>query len=150
MEIYELLLSKKLEAIEVNKDTLFKAIIQTRLFGKLSNKIKFIYKKKDIKSEIRIKIVVNSKDPVDYAPTIVIMKGARGVKSVLKIEVLNLAKNPHVLISPNMEILDNDIEASHSLTIRQLDQNEIKYLMSRGLTLKQTEKLLIQAFINDL
>ena len=138
MEPIELQLSKKFESLEVYKDSSFRTLVQTNDFGKVLNRLSIVHKKPGIRSEFRIKIVVNSKDPVEFTPTIIINKGANGVKSKLKIEVLNLVKNPHILISPNMEILDNEIEASHSLTIRQPDQNEIKYLMSRGLTLKQS------------
>ncbi len=150
MEDISLDLTKNIQEIEVNKDSLFRAVFQSNLNGKLKRVITITHTKKNIESEFRIKFIVNSKDPVEFIPTIIIKKGATGVKSKLKIEVLNLTNNPHILISPNMEILDNDVEASHSLAIRQVDSNELKYLMSRGLEKSQSTRLLIQAFINDL
>ena len=47
---------------------------------------------------------------------------------------------------PNLEILADDVKASHGATVGQLDENELFYLQSRGLPKKEAHKLLVQAF----
>ncbi len=57
----------------------------------------------------------------------------------------NLAK---AVSRPELEILTNDVKASHGATIGQLSAEEIFYLRSRGLTKNKSEKLLLSAFLN--
>ena len=51
---------------------------------------------------------------------------------------------------PELEIYADDVKCSHGSTSGNLDENSIYYLMTRGLTKKESTKLLINGFLNDI
>ncbi len=51
---------------------------------------------------------------------------------------------------PNLEIRNHDVKCSHGSTVSQLDTDQIFYLMSRGMTRKNAELMLIRGFFDDL
>ncbi|MBI4545965.1 MAG: Fe-S cluster assembly protein SufD [Gemmatimonadetes bacterium] len=50
---------------------------------------------------------------------------------------------------PNLEIEADDVRCSHAATVGQLDQEELFYLMSRGLSRKAAERLVIFGFFAE-
>lgn len=75
---------------------------------------------------------------------------AQFTNSYLTENVLLLSKNAEVKANPNLEILNNEVKASHSATVSRLDEQMIYYLTSRGLTENQAKKLLIKGFFSSL
>lgn len=63
-------------------------------------------------------------------------------KGLLLDEVSNLSANPL------LEIDDFDVVANHGASIGAIDEDELYYLMSRGLTKEESEKLIVAGFIN--
>ncbi|WP_292656192.1 SufD family Fe-S cluster assembly protein [Nitratifractor sp.] len=51
---------------------------------------------------------------------------------------------------PQLEIYIDDLEASHGSTTGQLDEAQLFYLRSRGITKEEARKMLILAFANEL
>ncbi|GAB4231989.1 MAG: Fe-S cluster assembly protein SufD [Chlamydiales bacterium] len=51
---------------------------------------------------------------------------------------------------PKLQINADDVKASHGATIGQLDQEQIHYMKTRGLTEKQASILLMQGFCKDI
>ena len=47
---------------------------------------------------------------------------------------------------PTLEINANDVKASHGATVGQLDEEEIFYLMSRGISKSAAKKLIINGY----
>ncbi len=65
-------------------------------------------------------------------------------------KIINL-KNGKSNILPNLIVDSDDIEASHSAYIGTFDENKKFYMMSRGLSEKESDDLLIKAFLlNDM
>ncbi len=50
---------------------------------------------------------------------------------------------------PNLEIEADDVRCSHGATIGQADETQVFYLMSRGLTRTQAERLLVFGFFDE-
>jgi Fe-S cluster assembly protein SufD len=50
---------------------------------------------------------------------------------------------------PNLEIEADDVRCSHGATVGQLDQEHLFYLMSRGLTRTQAERLVVLGFLGE-
>ena len=51
-------------------------------------------------------------------------------------------------IEPNMYIDEFDVDARHAATIGKFSKDEIFYLMTKGISYKECEKLLIEGFLN--
>ena len=50
---------------------------------------------------------------------------------------------------PQLEIYADDVKCSHGCTIGQLDENALFYFQSRGIPIKESKALLLQAFAAD-
>lgn len=71
------------------------------------------------------------------------------VKAILKQKAKGLILDETSKISANpwLEINEHDCLASHGASIGAIDDQELYYLMSRGLTKEESEKLIINGFI---
>ena len=58
-----------------------------------------------------------------------------------------LAKKAQLHANPLLLIDEFDVEASHGAAIGKIDDEQLYYLMSRGLTLQEAEKLIISGFL---
>lgn len=71
-----------------------------------------------------------------------IVKGAFASESHQETRVLTMGKDHRALAIPILYIDENDVKASHALTIGQPDAEQLYYLQSRGLSTKQAVGLL--------
>lgn len=63
---------------------------------------------------------------------------------------LLLSEKAEVDTKPQLEIFADDVKATHGATIGQLNQDEVFYLQSRGLSKERASALLSQSFLIDL
>jgi Fe-S cluster assembly protein SufD len=63
----------------------------------------------------------------------------------------NLLMSPHARADslPNLEIEADDVKCSHAATVGQLDEEMLFYLMARGLTREQAERLVVLGFLGE-
>ncbi len=87
---------------------------------------------------------------VDYFGQIYIDQKAAQTKSFLKEQSLILGKNTYNRSRPILEIFNHQVKASHSASSSRLSQNDLFYLMSRGLKKLEAEKILETAFFNKI
>lgn len=80
----------------------------------------------------------------------IILKGAKGTDLKQKNKGLILDEKSQIAASPWLEIGEHDCLASHGASIGAIDDDELYYLMSRGLTKEQSEKLIVGGFMNPL
>lgn len=66
-----------------------------------------------------------------------------------KIKVININKGK-TISKPNMYIKTNKIIADHQNTISNINEEELFYLMSKGITKELAEKLIINGFITNI
>ena len=59
---------------------------------------------------------------------------------------LLLSRDAFAKSLPNLEIFADDVKASHGATLSQLDEEEVFYLRSRGMSKKEAETLLLDGF----
>ena len=50
---------------------------------------------------------------------------------------------------PELEIFADDVSCSHGATIGELNQDQLFYLLSRGLPLIEARQILIRAYLNE-
>ena len=51
---------------------------------------------------------------------------------------------------PGLEILANDVKCSHGATTGQIDENELFYLLARGIDKPTAQKLLVFGFFEEI
>lgn len=71
-----------------------------------------------------------------------ILKGCHQAQSHQATRILTLGKGHTAKAIPLLLIDENDVKASHALTVGQPDEDQLYYLQSRGLTMKQAMGLL--------
>jgi Fe-S cluster assembly protein SufD len=62
---------------------------------------------------------------------------------------LLLSKSAHADSIPGLEILANDVRCTHGATLGQVDREQLFYLMARGLTRAEAERLIVRGFFQD-
>ncbi len=80
---------------------------------------------------------------------IIIDKRAFVTDSYLQEDLLLLSDQVNVKAEPNLEILNNDVRASHGATLGTVDDSQLYYLRSRGLTKRQAEKIIEKGFLRS-
>jgi Fe-S cluster assembly protein SufD len=63
---------------------------------------------------------------------------------------LLLSESAHADSIPGLEIMANDVRCTHGATIGRVDRNELFYLMTRGLTRAEAERLIVRGFFQDI
>jgi Fe-S cluster assembly protein SufD len=62
---------------------------------------------------------------------------------------LLLSKTAHADSIPGLEILANDVRCTHGATLGQVDREQLFYLMARGLSRSEAERLIVRGFFQD-
>jgi Fe-S cluster assembly protein SufD len=62
---------------------------------------------------------------------------------------LLLSREAHADSIPGLEILANDVRCTHGATLGQVDREQLFYLMSRGLSRPEAERLIVRGFFQD-
>jgi Fe-S cluster assembly protein SufD len=63
---------------------------------------------------------------------------------------LLLSDRAHADSIPGLEILANDVRCTHGATVGQVDREQLFYLMARGLSRAEAERLIVRGFFADI
>jgi len=101
------------------------------------------------KSYQLIKNVLNNNSKAVYQGKIFVNSKAQKTDGYQLSKALLLNENTDFYAKPELEIYADDVKCSHGSTSGNLDEDALFYLMSRGLSYKQSKKLLINGFLLD-
>jgi Fe-S cluster assembly protein SufD len=76
-------------------------------------------------------------------------EGAQKTNAYQENRNLLLSKTAHADSIPGLEILANDVRCTHGATLGQVDREQLFYLMTRGLTQAEAERLIVRGFFQD-
>src|SRR5436305_5503823 len=62
---------------------------------------------------------------------------------------LILSEKAHAVPIPGLEILANDVRCTHGATVGRVDREQLFYLMARGLSRSEAERLIVRGFFQD-
>lgn len=102
------------------------------------------------RSDLYCKAVASDSARSVYYGYIRVAEGAQKTDAYQTNRNLLLSKNARVDSVPNLEIKANDVKCSHGSSTGQVGAEEMFYLLSRGLTKDQAERLLVEGFLTDL
>lgn len=102
------------------------------------------------RSRVHIKTIALDEANIVFKGLINIEKKAQFSDAYLKNDNLVLSKDAHVESSPQLEIKADDVKASHGVTISNLSDTELHYIMSRGINYNNARRLMIFGFVNSL
>lgn len=115
----------------------------------LSMDVEVIHERPKTKAEVILKSVVLGEAKVNIRGSVKINKGARGSEDLLRENVLLLGEKARGETYPYLEIEENDVVAKHGATVGRLGEEPLFYLMSRGLSEKAAQSLLVRGFLAE-
>ena len=79
-----------------------------------------------------------------------ITEHAKGADSYLLAKGIMLSPKARAEIYPHLEILTDEVKASHGSSVGRIDQKQLFYLQSRGMEKEDAEKVVLAGFFRDI
>ncbi|MER3501684.1 MAG: Fe-S cluster assembly protein SufD [Candidatus Fervidibacterota bacterium] len=99
------------------------------------------------RSDLLFKVVLMDRASSIYRGLIKVHKGAQGTDAYQANRNLLLSPRARADSMPLLEIEANEVRCTHGATIGRVDEQQLFYLMSRGLSRRQAEKLIVDGFL---
>ncbi|HYM80444.1 MAG TPA: Fe-S cluster assembly protein SufD [Candidatus Limnocylindria bacterium] len=97
-------------------------------------------------SDLLIKGALKDRARSIYQGLIQVSEGAQRTDAYQANRNLLLSSKARADSIPGLEILANDVRCTHGATIGQVDEEQMFYLMARGLTRLQSQRLIVEGF----
>lgn len=91
--------------------------------------------------------VVFDQAAVTFRGLIDIRKGAKNAKAFLRADALLLGDKAKADLIPSLTIKENEVQAGHGATVGRINDEQLFYLMSRGLSKEKAVELLVHGFL---
>ena len=99
-------------------------------------------------SNINNWLISTDNSKLSYTVTGKIVKGMERSKCHQSNKGIMLADNSEIMVEPKLLIDEYDVEASHGAAIGQMDELQLYYLLSRGLSVQEAKSLIITGYTN--
>jgi Fe-S cluster assembly protein SufD len=76
-------------------------------------------------------------------------EGAQRTDAFQENRNLLLSKRAHADSIPGLEILANDVRCTHAATVSQVDRELLFFLMARGFSRPEAERIIVAGFFTD-
>lgn len=94
--------------------------------------------------------ILSGKSHGAFSGNILVSRGVRGVDASQLSKTLLLSPKARIFTKPELEIDADDVRCSHGATVGQLEEEEIFYLMARGIPRELARRLLSLAFAREI
>ncbi len=101
------------------------------------------------KANVILKAAMFDESALDFSGNLVINKKADKADTYLASHALILSDKAAAKAIPALEIEADDVKAGHAATMGKIDQENLYYLMSRGLDENESGKICIEAFFES-
>ncbi|HLA82808.1 MAG TPA: SufD family Fe-S cluster assembly protein, partial [Thermoleophilia bacterium] len=85
-----------------------------------------------------------------YRGLLKVYPGATGVKSFVRCDALMIGDDSRSDTYPTMEVDEEDVTIGHEATVSKVGDEQLFYLMSRGLTETEATTLIVNGFIEPI
>ncbi len=109
----------------------------------------FVFDTPNKQQHYLMKAVVEDGGLLELYGKIKVMQTAVGTDTFLRQRVLLLGEKSRAVVVPELEIQTNEVKAGHAASIGRIDEEQLFYLMSRGLSKSEATKLLVKAFLDE-
>jgi Fe-S cluster assembly protein SufD len=101
-------------------------------------------------SDFAFKGALRDTASVVWRGMIKVEKNAQRTNAYQENRNLLLSERAHADSIPGLEIEANDVRCTHGATVGQVDRDQLFYLMARGLSRAEAERLIVRGFFTDL
>lgn len=109
--------------------------------------ITIIHAARSTTADTFIRAVAEESSSANINGKIIVQKGAQQTNSFLTENVLLVGKKARATAVPDLEIEADDVKCSHAATVGKIDEEQLFYLMSRGISRNKATKLIIDGFL---
>lgn len=109
-----------------------------------------IHSAPNTKGKVIVKSVMKDKSQSLFKGMIKINKDAKSAESYLAGHAILLDKGAKSDAIPGLEIESNEVKATHSASVSQIDEKQIFYLMSRGLSKELAKREIVGGFLEPI
>lgn len=109
-----------------------------------------IHHGQNTRGRVLSKSVMKDKSKSLFKGMIKIEKSANSAESFLAGHAILLDKGAKSDTIPGLEIETNEVRATHSASVAQIDENQIFYLMCRGLSNEEAKREIVSGFLEPL
>ncbi|MDP2721045.1 MAG: SufD family Fe-S cluster assembly protein [bacterium] len=102
----------------------------------------------DTSSDTLIKSVLTDRAVGSFYGLVSIKKGAKNTDTFFREDALLLSDTAKAEAIPSLEIDENEVKAGHASTVGPVDEEQLFYLMSRGITLEEAKRLVVRGFLS--
>jgi Fe-S cluster assembly protein SufD len=103
----------------------------------------------DCESDFAFKGALREHATAVWRGMIRVEKDAQKTNAYQECRNLMLSPTTHAVPIPGLEILANDVRCTHGATIGRVDREQLFYLMARGLSRPEAERLIVRGFFQD-
>ncbi len=121
--------------------------IGTQSFDVTSN---LVHRGPHSRGRVLVKSVLKDTSKSLFKGMIKIGKEGRGTESYLAGHAILLDRGAKSDAIPGLEIETNEVKATHSASVAQMDENQIYYLMTRGLSREGSKREIVAGFLEPL
>jgi Fe-S cluster assembly protein SufB len=101
-------------------------------------------------SKITSKSISKAGGRTSYRGLLQVEKGATGVKAKVVCDALLLDETSRSDTYPTMRVSEQNTQIEHEATVSKIGEEQLFYLMSRGLTSVQAEAMIVNGFIEPI
>lgn len=114
--------------------------------GRVGASLRFIHDEARVKSRISICVLASGDARVRVDALLKIGSGAKATDAWL--DILTIVRDgAQVDAAPELEIACDDVRAGHALRTRTVSDEELFYLMSRGIEREEAERLVVEGLV---
>jgi len=111
---------------------------------------KFTLQANAVQANVHLISIVQENNEIQHRGTIQIPPHFTQIESHLLEEHVMLGDHIQICAQPVLQIASHDVRASHGAKIERLDEEKLLYMMSRGLSRQQSQKLILNGYITHI
>lgn len=101
-------------------------------------------------SKIDSKSISKGSGRTSYRGLLKVIKGAKNAKSKVMCNALMLNKNSRSDTYPTIDVKEKDVTMEHEATVSKIGEEQLYYLMSRGLSEQEASAMIVNGFIEPI
>ncbi len=114
---------------------------------KYVNNVRVVHKGKDTRANVFACGVAIDKSFIDFSGMLRVEHGAKRTRTFFRANLMILSQQAAAHTFPGLEIEENDIlQGGHAATVGKVNEEQMFYLMSRGLDETTSKRLVIRGF----
>ncbi|KKW10526.1 MAG: SufBD protein [Parcubacteria group bacterium GW2011_GWA2_49_9] len=127
---------------------LFCAFLANKHTYRLETEI--IHTAKNTFSRTLVKGVLDGAAVLNYEGDVIVRKGAKQADADLMVNTLMLSPLARAHTLPKLHVAENEVKAGHGATVGKIDEEQLFYITSRGLTIPEAKQLIIKGFFESM